>query len=368
VNGPVVYLSAGEPSGDALGARLAAALRDAAPAAHLEGMGGERMAAAGVEIRHPAGHLAANGLVEAAGSLPAHLRLLRDVRRRFRQARYDLAVFIDYPGFHLAAARAARDAGVPVVHYVAPQLWAWGGWRAGRLRGSVDRLAVILPFEEAFFRARGIEARFVGHPLLDEPVRTRSQARAELGLDPHARVLALFPGSRPAEVRRLWPVFREAATRLRRELPDLIVVAAGLPTATYPRPDEVLFRWGAGPVVSAAADAALCKSGTTSLEAALAGTPHVVAYRTHPVTWAAARQLVRVPWVSLVNLLAEQTVVPELLQGAATAPALAHAARPLLTDAAVAARQRAAFELVRHRLGPGGAASRVAAMALELVA
>jgi lipid-A-disaccharide synthase len=368
VSGPVVYLSAGEPSGDALGARLAGALRAAAPAVRLEGMGGAHMATAGVEILHPAGHLAANGLVEAAGSLPAHLRLLRDVRRRFRQVRYDLAVFIDYPGFHLAAARAARAAGVPVVHYVAPQLWAWGGWRADRLRGSVDRLAVILPFEEAFFRARGIEARFVGHPLLDEPVRTRGQARAELGLDPEARVLALFPGSRPAEIRRLWPVFREAALRLRRDMPDLVVVAAGLATATYPRDAGVLFRWDAGPVVAAAADAALCKSGTTSLEAALAGTPHVVAYRTHPVTWAAARRLVRVPWVSLVNLLAEETVVPELLQRAATAPALANAVGPLLAGAPVAARQMAAFELVRDRLGSRGAATRVAALALELVA
>jgi lipid-A-disaccharide synthase len=368
VTGPVAWLSAGEPSGDALGARLAGALRAAAPGARLEGMGGPRMGTAGVEILHPAGGLAASGLVEAAGSLPAHLRLLREVRRRFRQHRYDLAVFIDYPGFHLAAARAARDAGVPVLLYVAPQLWAWGGWRAGRLRGSVDRLAVILPFEEAFFRARGIEARFVGHPLLDEPARSRGEARAELGLAPEARVLALFPGSRPAEVRRLWPVFREAAIRLRREMPDLVVVAAGLPSATYPRDDGVLFRWGAGPVVAAAADAALCKSGTTSLEAALAGTPHVVAYRTHPVTWAAARRLVRVPWVSLVNLLSGEAVVPELLQGAATARGLADAVGPLLADAPVATRQRAAFERVRERLGSRGAAARVAAMALELVA
>jgi lipid-A-disaccharide synthase len=368
VTDPVIYLSAGEPSGDALGGRLATALRAAAPAARLEGMGGPRMAAAGVNLLYRSDGLAAAGLVEAAASLPRHLRLLQRVRRRLSQVRYDLAVLIDYPGFHLAAARAARAAGVPVLHYVAPQLWAWGKWRTARLGAAVDRLAVILPFEEPFFRARGIEARFVGHPLLDEPVQPRAQARAGLDLPADARILALFPGSRPAEVRRLWPAFRDAAIRLRRELPGLVVVTAGIPGVAYPRSDGVRIAVGAGATVAAAADAALCKSGTTSLEAALAGTPHVVAYRTHPVTWAAARRLVRVPWVSLVNLLADQEVVPELLQGRARGPALADAVRPLLTDAPAAARQRSAFGSLRAGLGLPGAAGRVAAMALELVA
>jgi lipid-A-disaccharide synthase len=367
VSDPVIYLSAGEPSGDSLGAGLAAAIRSAAPAVRLEGMGGPRMAAAGVRIVHDAGGLGATGLIEAARGLPAHLRLLHEVRRGFRRERYDLAVLIDYPGFHLAAAREARPAGVPVLHYVAPQLWAWGRWRAGRLRARVDRLAVILPFEEAFFRREGIEARFVGHPLLDEPAPSRDQARTALGLPPDARVLALFPGSRPAEVRRLWPVFRQAAARLASDMPDLTVVAAGVRGIEYPDPDGVLVRWDSAPAVAAAADAALCKSGTASLEVALADAPHVVAYRSHPVTWAAARSLVRVPWVSLVNLLAEEAVVPELLQGAASAPRLAGAVRPLLTEPAAARRQRSAFAQVRARLGEPGAAERVAQMALELV-
>jgi lipid-A-disaccharide synthase len=365
---PLIYLSAGEPSGDALGARLARALRAAAPGARLEGMGGPRMAAAGVAIVHPADGLAAHGLVEAAASLPRHARLLRQVAQRFGRAHPDLAILIDYPGFHLAAARAARAAGVPVLHYVAPQLWAWGRWRTARLRAAVNRLAVILPFEEPFFRSAGIEARFVGHPLLDEPARSRAAARDALGLPRDAQVLALFPGSRTSEVARLWPAFRDAARLVRADRPDLEVIVAALPAEPYDRADGLRLHRNAGSLIAAAADAALCKSGTTSLEAALAGTPHVVAYRTHPVTWAVARRLVRVPWVSLVNLLADAAVVPELLQGRATATALADAVRPLLAEPAAAQRQRAAFEAVRARLGAPGAARRVAQMALELVA
>lgn len=366
---PSIYLSAGEPSGDRIGARLAEALRAAAPGVRLRGMGGPRIRAAGVDVAWPAEDLAATGLVEAAGALPAHYRLLRALGAELRRGRYDLAVFVDYPGFHLAAARAARAAGVPVLHYVAPQLWAWGGWRAARLRERVNRLAVILPFEEAFFRSRGIDARFVGHPLLDEAVPGRAAARACLGLAPDDRVLGLLPGSRPAEVRRLWPAFRDAAGLLRREVPGLAVVAATVPGIAYDGAGDIRLHPGAAATVAAAADAALCKPGTTTLEAALAGTPHVVAYRAHPITWAAARRLVRLRWVSLVNLLAESPVVPELLQGAARAPALARAAGALLAPESAAAEvQRRAFARLRPTLGTGGAARRVAAMALELVA
>jgi lipid-A-disaccharide synthase len=326
------------------------------------------MAAAGVRLLYDAGALGANGLVESAHRLPAHVRLLRDVRRRFRARRYGLAIFVDYPGFHLAAARAARAAGVPVLHYVAPQLWAWGGWRAARLRARVDRLAVILPFEEEFFRRRGIDARFVGHPLLDEPLPMRRQARAALGIDPGARVLALFPGSRPVEVRRLWPAFRDAAGLAGETIPDLVVAVAGMPGFDYPGCAPAIVRCESAALLAAAADAALCKAGTASLEAALAGLPHVVAYRAHPVTWAAARRLVGVPWVSLVNLVAGTGLVPELLQGAATPAALARTLGPLLAEPAAGERQRQGFREVRARLGTPGAAHRVARMALELVA
>jgi lipid-A-disaccharide synthase len=365
---PRVYLSAGEPSGDRLGARLADALRALAPTVRLEGMGGPRMAAAGVRLLHDAGRLAAQGLVESAHSLPAHIRLLRDVGHRFHRQAYDLAVFVDYPGFHLAAARAARAAGVPVLHYVAPQLWAWGAWRAARLRHRVDRLAVILPFEEPFFRRRGIDARFVGHPLLDEPPPGRREARAALGLEPDARVLALFPGSRAGEVKRLWPVFRDAARLAREEDPGLVIALAAVPDAEYAAAPPELVRSRSGALLAAAADGGLCKAGTASLEAALAGLPHVVAYRAHPVTWAAARRLVRVPWVSLVNLVAGSGVVPELLQGAATPAALAEAVRPLLVEPTAREAQRRSFHEVRAALGTPGAAARVARLALELVA
>jgi lipid-A-disaccharide synthase len=369
MNPPSIYLSAGEASGDRIGARLAEALHAAEPELRLVGMGGPRMRTAGVELVQDATPCGAHGLAEVVGALPAHHRLLRAVQRGFTERRYRLAVFIDYPGFHLAAARAARQAGVRTLQYVAPQLWAWGAWRAGRVRRRLDRLAVILPFEEAFFRDRGVDARFVGHPLLDEPTSTRAESRARLGLSAGDRVLGLVPGSRRDEVARLWPVFRDAARRLSRELPDLVVLAAAMPELRYPDARGVRLVTGGADTVLAAADAALCKAGTSTLEAALAGTPHVVAYGVHPVTWQVARRLVGLPWVGLVNLLAERRAVPELLQDRATPSALAEAVRPLLDgDCHAVDRQREAFALVRGRLGSPGAGRRVAALALESVA
>lgn len=364
-----IYLSAGEPSGDRYAADLARALRGALPGVHIEGMGGPAMRAAGVDVLETADALAALGLAEAAGGLVTHLRILRRVRRRLRSRQYDLAILVDYPGFHLQVARAAHAAGVPVVHYVAPQLWAWGAWRAAPLRRLVRRLAVVLPFEEPYFRSRGIDTRFVGHPLLDREPPERAEARTRLGIAPHQPALAVFPGSRPAERALLWPAFRDTARRLVDEIPDLAVLRAGGPGDHDDRGPELAVVDGEAAVVAAAADAALCKSGSITLESALANLPHVIAYRMHPLTYAVAAQVVRVAHVGLVNLILGRRVVPELLQGAVRPPLLAEALRPLLDRDGPAARaQRGAFGEVRERLGAPGVAQRVARLALELVA
>jgi lipid-A-disaccharide synthase len=364
-----IYLSAGEPSGDRYASLLAAALRTALPDAELEGMGGPAMRAAGVRILETADHLGAMGLAEAASSAVTHLSALRRVRRQLSARRYDLAVLVDYPGFHLRVARAAQLAGIPVLYYIPPQLWAWGAWRAIPLRRAVRRLAVVLPFEEAYFRSRGMDARFVGHPLLDCGVPTRADARVRLGIEPDRPALGLFPGSRPGERRALWPVFREAARLLHAEHPDLAVLLACGPRGEREDADDLRLVHGEADTVAAAADAGLCKSGSTTLEAALADLPHVVAYRMHPITFAIATRVVRVAHVGLVNLMLGRRAIPELLQHAAHPRALADTVRPLLDRDGPAARaQRAAFVETREHLGSPGVAQRVAALGLDLVA
>lgn len=370
MSGPVVFVSAGEPSGDAHAAALVEALRRAVPDVVLEGIGGPALEAAGVRLLERIERLTVMGLVEVLRKLPAHLWLLRSVGRRFARGDVKLAVLVDYPGFHLRAAAAARRAGVPVLYYIAPQLWAWHESRAKRLARDVSRLAVILPFEEPFFRSRGVPATFVGHPLLDRPaLPSRPELKRALGLDPSRPVLGLFPGSRRQEAARLWPRFREASELVTRARPEVQCLAAASAAGRYGDPRGIRVVADRARECFGAADAALCKSGTSTLEAALAGTPQVVAYRMNAVTYGIARRLVQVRWVSLVNLIAEREVAPELLQGEATADRLAEAVLPLLDPLSPQRRsQLEGIAEVRRRLGEPGAAARAAAIALELLA
>jgi lipid-A-disaccharide synthase len=366
-----VFMAAGERSGDRHAAGLLHALRGRRPDLVVEGVGGPALASAGASLVARAESLAATGFTEPIWRLARHVRLLREIGERFRRRAYDLVILVDYPGFNLRLARAASRSGLPVLYYIAPQAWAWAEGRARTLARWVRRLAVVLPFEEAFFAARGVNATYVGHPLLDQDYPNRATARTLLGLDPAASVLALLPGSRPAEVRRLWPLMREAARLLKRRRPGLEIVLAGVATCRYPRSADVGARIvrEASASVLAAADVLWCKAGTTTLEAAIVDVPAVTLYRTDPLSYAIARRVVRVPYVNLANLLVGQAVVPELIQRQARTATLLELTLPLLAAGSPEARaQREAYQAVRSQLGPGGAAQRTAELALQLVA
>jgi len=362
-----VLVCAGEPSGDRHAAAVVRALRSRIQTIEVVGVGGAALEREGGRLLAHVEELSAMGLAEAAHTLPRHVRLLRALERELQTGGYDLTILVDYPGFHIRVAARAARCGVPVLYYVAPQLWAWGSWRIERLRRSVQRLAVVLPFEETFFSERGIPTTFVGHPLLDrEALPDRSSARRALGLSDSQPVVAVFPGSRPSEVARMLPVFRATVERLGEATEGLTALVAEQAPQTARGT-----RWADdvdAPLALAAADVGLIKSGTATLEAALAGLPMVVAYRMHPLTFTMARRLVRVPYVSLVNLVTDEPLVPEFLQRRAEPVGLALALQELLTDPRARNRQLSAFRGLRTRLGTPGAADRVADLAMELAA
>ena len=371
---PRILISAGEPSGDLHGAGVARALRRRWPDARLYGFGGTQMRAAGVELIAHVDELAVMGFAEVARHLPFFIGLLRDVRQRLDAEPPDLVIPIDYPGFNLRLARMARDRGVPVLYYIAPQVWAWHRSRMRELAANTDRLAVILPFEEALFREHGATAAFVGHPLLDLPddIPAREAFCASLGIDAGKPILALFPGSRAQEVRRHLALFESAAERVRRARPDVqpvIAVGDAVPAELYARAGAARTHESRALLQHAAA--ALVKSGTTTLQAAVAGTPMVIAYQMHPLSYAIARRVVEVPHVGLVNLVAGERLAPEFIQDEATPSALADALLPLLSEGPERARTVARLERVRAALqapaGAGDAAERVAALAGELI-
>ena len=365
-----ILLCAGEASGDLHAAALAAALHRSLPGVPLSGVGGDRMAEEGVALLEHVERLAVLGVVEVVRHLPRHYALLRALRRRLRDGRVGLLVLLDYPGFNMKLAAAASAARVPVLYYITPKVCAWGAGRLAAMARLVTNAAVILPFEEELLRRHGVDATFVGHPLLDRvgTLPSRTAARRELGLEEGRPTLALFPGSRLQELERHLPDFLEVARVLERRLPHLQVVVSVAPTVRldhsscpYPRIRSASF------AVLRAADAALCKSGTTTLEAAIAGCPLAVAYRTSRWTYAIARRVVRIPFISLVNVVSGRAVVPEFVQDALRPAELADALEPLLNHGSP--RRTAMLEelaTVRAALGSPGAADRVAKLALEL--
>lgn len=367
-----VLIIAGEASGDLHASGLATELGRLRPDLRLTGVGGARMESAGVTLLERSDRMAVMGFAEVIRQVPRHYALLASLKRRLRSGRVALLVVIDYPGFNMKLAAAAAAAGVPVLYYITPQVWAWGAGRLAELSRIVTRAAPILPFEEALLRSHGIDATFVGHPLLDRvsDMPDRAAARAALGLRESDTVLALFPGSRAQEIHRHLDDFVRTARVLEAERPGLRVVVSAAPSVVidparcpYPRVPSASF------TVLRAADAALCKSGTTTLEAAVAGCPLVVAYKTSRWTYAIARRVVTIPHIGLVNVVAGREVAPEFVQDAIVPERVARTLLPLLTaDDPKRSAMLNDLADVRSRLGTPGAAGRVAKMASELAA
>ncbi len=372
-----LFIIAGEASGDALGAPLMEALREATGGdIAFDGVGGPLMAEQGLDSLFPMSDLSVMGIAEIVPRLPLLLRRLRQTARAVRAARPDAIVTIDAPEFCFGVLRRIGDRRAARIHYVAPTVWAWRPWRARKLARALDHLMTLLPFEPKFFEAAGLAASFVGHPVVDGGAARADGAafRTGAGIAPDARLICVLPGSRAGEIARLLPPFGETIAALARRFPDLRVVLPTLPhiagrvrraVAGWPVPVTVTEDAAGRFDAMAAADAALAASGTVALELARCGTPAVIAYRVHPLTAAIVRRLVRVKYANLVNLLLDRPAVPELLQDQCRADQLAPALETLLTDEAARNAQRAACNEAIGLLSPVGTTP--AAMAADTV-
>jgi lipid-A-disaccharide synthase len=368
-----VLVVAGETSGDLHAATVVEALRRAAPEIPIAGVGGARMRAAGATMLEDMTAHAVMGYAGVVRQIPAHLRLLRRLRARMKSGTVGLIILVDYPGFNLRLASAAKEAGVPVLWYITPKVWAWRAGRLDEMRRTITRAAVILPFEQEYFCERGIAATYVGNPLLDGAgeIPSRERARAKLGLAPDQSVLALFPGSRRGELAHHLEAFTATAVELQRRIPGLRVivgVAPGMHIDSSRAPFQLVE--GDSYTVWRAADAALVKSGTSTLEAAIADTPLIVAYRVGRLNYEIARRLIRgIQYIGLVNLVVNRSVAPEFIQNEMQPLAMANALEPLLVHGSPErTAMLAALADVRTALGEAGAGERVARLALEMLA
>lgn len=368
---PTIMISAGEASSDMYAAQLATALR-ARTGAQFFGMGGMRMAEAGVELVADYHEVAVVGITEVLHKIPTVVSVQRRLAREAARRRPALAILVDSPGTHLGVARRLKNAGIPVGYFIGPQIWAW---RAGRIRvvkRLVKRMVVIFPFEEKNYRDAGVPVNFVGHPLVDvvRPTMTRAEFAKQHGLDPSRPIVTLLPGSRGGEIARHFPLVIEACARLKQNAKDgaeiqfVHAAAPGLPPelfTPYIRPGlDVKRVEGATYDALAAADCAIVASGTATVEAALLGTPMVVVYRVAPTTAFFLKRMIRTPFIAMVNLIAEKRVVPELMQDNFTPTALESEVRMLLESAAARDEMKAGLAEVRAKLGPGGAIERAA--------
>jgi len=372
-----LLLSCGEASGDLYAGALTRELRAIEPGVEVAGLGGPCFAAAGGRLVDDYRDLAVTGLTEAIAKLPRSLEARRKLVADAERARPDALVLVDFPDFNFRLAPLVRRLGVPVIYYISPQIWAWRPKRLETIRKIVDRVLVIFPFEETIYRSGNVPVEFVGHPLVDlaKPSAPRDVFLTARGLSPDAPTVAILPGSRPNEVSRILPGLAAAAQRIRVAVP-----AAQFLVARAPHLDDDLFDAlrarsldpvavveGDADTVLASADVALTASGTATVQTALHDTPMVIVYRMSPISYHLLRPLVTITTYGMVNLIAGETIVPELVQNGFTAESVAREAVSMLTDRGRAQRIRDGLAKVRARLGGPGASRRAAEAIMRVV-
>jgi lipid-A-disaccharide synthase len=373
---PKIFLSAGEASGEHYGALLMAELRRLEPEADFFGLGGTRMASLGLRRVVRAEDVAVMGITEVILHMPHIYRQYRKLKASLRAERPDLAILIDFPDVNLSLAAELRRLKIPVVYFVSPQLWAWKKWRVRGVKRNVSRMLVIFPFEEAFYRAHGVAANFVGHPLadLDPPTVTRKEFASQNGLDASKFWVGLLPGSRTRELEANLPPMFEAARLLGPGYEYLLPVAPTLKDSQV----EAFAARAKGVSVRVVHDAravlqharaSVVASGTATVEAALIGNPFLVVYRVSRITYAVAQRIVRVAHVGMVNLIAGRRIVPELIQDDFTASKVAERLRPLLENEEARATMQSDLRCVGAtlRVNSEGAIKHAARIALELI-
>ena len=369
---PTILLVTGEASGDLHGAKLALALRELEPSIDLVGVGGGHMAQAGVRLLPDIARVDAIG-VPGIRHLWMGWQTLRHLSALVKRTRFDVIVLIDSPGMNLRLAKIAAKASQTIIYYIAPQVWAWGRWRIHLIRKVVTRVLAILPFEEAYFRKEGIVCDYVGHPLLDEIPGSFDirQGRKVLDLKPDEVVIGLLPGSRTKEIHDIFPILLDACSIIQRQYLRLQIVLAQSDSVS----DSLLKKYlghsssvrlikGKPNEVIAASDLVLVASGTATLQAALIGTPMIIVYRTSPLTYQIGKRLVTIPYIGLVNILAERKLVPEILQAQATAKNIAQEALAILENPSRQRVMKESFQALRKSLGSSGASRRAAEMIL----
>jgi lipid-A-disaccharide synthase len=372
-----IMLIVGEASGDVHGAHLVKALRKRDPHLKFFGVAGEQLEQTSFEALFNVSKLTGMGLVELMGNIRNLYRAYKVLRRGLRERRPNLLVLIDFPEFNLRLAKLAKSLRIPVLYYVSPQIWAWRGGRVRQIARWVDQMAVVFPFEVPFYESHGVKVRFVGHPLLDtvHVAENRETVLARLGLDPAKPTIALLPGSRQREVSYHLPVMLEALMCLHRER-DIQFLLVRASTVDAGEINSILSKRGVKiPVVGEArydavnaSDLVWTASGTATLETALLRKPMIIVYRLSWVTYCLARLLVRVEHIGMVNLIAGERLVPELVQSDFTAERLVEESRSLLDNQGKRSQIANRLSALPEKLGGPGAAGRVADLALAMMA
>jgi len=372
-----IMIVAGEASGDLHGGSLVRAMHRIDPTIRFYGVGGRMLKEAGVKLVEDSADMAVVGLTEVFSKLGMILKVMSRLKASMRKDRPDLVILIDYPDFNLSLAKAAKKYGIKVFYYISPQVWAWRKGRIGQIKKTVDKMAVILPFEASFYSKAGVNAEFVGHPLLDVvgTKYSRKEAMLKFGLKEGVTTVGILPGSRQSEVARLLPEMLRAAEIIEKKLKPVQFVLPLADTlnitfvsqmiSQYPIKVEVIRNEVYD--VMACADIAMVASGTATLETALMETPMVIIYKVSAPSYYVGKMVINVDHIGLVNIIAGKTVVPELIQDEASPEKIAAMVVDILSDSKRMADIKIELSKIRDMLGSPGAAERTARLAFEML-